>query len=757
MTPIIKPLLPIPIIESRNNNIVTNHKNEEPTIHKQAITTMKKILFVIILLSTIQVATAQQRGKENPWQRYERERRQQALNEYINSSCHNNRINSENNANNDLRNNPLRPREIDMPTNLLDKVRAAEAAQQLGVPHLNIITEKADPQTSLAKEAEHTWLMYTRFKIGINEHADDYTKGKLLFQDDVWQKEHFNSRTAYYKQLNSSAAYYLVQELQHHPQNGRALYYLARINDGYIDRALACISKNDTEYYSKALLLKGIYSFKEKDTIAAMACFKDGIYLTHLYVYTRNKDMGNGWSDDMMDMKDGYTLSWRRRPSYNRWEWWGDILDMRDVYTTARYYRACVYLSRGDTSDAIKELDVVIKEKGQIGLSAYLLRMELNHELKNYQLIRKDYRQLAISYPELIKNAEIQAIMTEAEMNMGSVDRACSHLDSAMKYNSDYAWMYLKYWKQRDSVQAIPFLDAFADRIAKRDSISFPDELNLVLESFRAREKYEELIELYNRQKSIYSTYAPLYLYASIGYLGTGDMKNTVETYQKFKETFNPMDTSLGTYYAYTFDSLTIESMDNYVQWCQAVIHIENADFDDAIAIINNLPDTILDKDICLPFAITTNAKKGDYDIALRQSNRLVEMDPSADSYTSRGWVYYRRGEKDLAKADFQKVLVLESDSVTWNTAGAYLCLGDRRNAKRTARKLLSADSLSFEDYWLASLFYESIGNERKAIKYIKQALSIATKEEKNFYSWKIWSYETPSLAAKVATIINQQ
>lgn len=169
-----------------------------------------------------------------------------------------------------------------------------------------------------------------------------------------------------------------------------------------------------------------------------------------------------------------------------------------------------------------------------------------------------------------------------ANIKIDSIDKACSLLERAMFLNREYSWLLLQQLSQEGIDQVTPLLHAYADILAERNLFISYDELNLVLESFHERKKYKELIELYNnnKQKVWYSTYAPLYLCASIGYLETGDMKNAVKTYQKFKNMFDPMDESLGSFFIHTFDSHTIENLDNRIQGWQEIPHLESAYYD---------------------------------------------------------------------------------------------------------------------------------------------------------------------------------
>lgn len=523
-----------------------------------------------------------------------------------------------------------------------------------------------------------------------------------------------------------NAKYYLGVELKNNPKNGRALYYMARISgekgDKYINKALKYLSGEDREFQIKANCIKGIYALIEKDSNSAMKYFDRAMELAEKY----HMDILTNW-------------------------------DMREVYTTARFDRACIYLNRGMLDSAITDFEEVVAQRQNDSMvtEALLSLMTLHYQRQNYKAAHVDYVWLKSSSPQTINNATWQIFMSDNDLKLGLVSEACDHLDDAMNLDRDSAWLYLEYCWQEDSVRATQLINAWADILADKDRIISLDELNLILSSFFESKRYDEIVKLYEERKAFYSDYAPLLLFASNAYVAAQELEKAIDVYGEFTKYFNPVDNSFGEYFPYTIDEDVVAITNNTILLCKAILCLGSNSFDSALVILNTLPDSILNEDI-LPICIFLNNVYKNYDKALLQSNWYIALSHSSDAYSLRGDTYRNKSLLEEANKDYQKVVDLEADSiVTWNSAEAYYYLGEKRKAKKIAKELLSSETLSFDDYWMASLFYETIGKERKAIKYFKEAMK--TEHEENYYPIVLMFYDTPSVRKRIEEIINNK
>lgn len=531
----------------------------------------------------------------------------------------------------------------------------------------------------------------------------------------------------------NGAERYFNRELDNHPRNGRALYYMARIKDkngtSYIKKALKYLSKDDYEFRLKAYYLQGICSFAfAKDTNAAMASFKAGTDLLDKY--------------KVDPMSDG---------------------DMREVYVCGRYDRGLVNLARGNKDEAIKDFEEVErfgdKKTGRVQF-AILTLMDLYAEKGDYSSVVKRHFSLREFCPEVQKSFQYQIFMSEIYIRMKDVNSACNHIDAAMAYDRDSAWMATQYvWSEEsglmDSAQVSLLTRCLAEKFVEKDKAIGMDELNLALVVFHEDRESEKIIDLYNRYRSTYSEYPPLLVYAADAYFNLGEWEKVIDTYNKLTQLVKDDSLSYGTYIPLTINNDHMKYVEVLAQISQYNIYQESAEYLKAFEVAKSLPDSIWDVDFLVYLGWLNRIVDENYERAIELCNMAIEIEPSADAYSGRAYCYGKVGGIEEAKRDYQRVLELESDSATWNTPYAYYFLGEKSLAKKTAEELLDNDSLSFYDYWEASSFYETIGKERKAYKLLKKAL----KEEHNkgIYPLVVLSYETPSLRKKVVELLSEQ
>lgn len=521
--------------------------------------------------------------------------------------------------------------------------------------------------------------------------------------------------------------------LESHPKDGRSFYYLARIKDkngsSAIKKALKYLPKDDYEFRLKAYYLQGICSFVyAKDTNAAMASFKAGTDL-----------LDNFKVDPMSDD------------------------DMREIYVCGRWDRGLINLARGNKDEARKDFEEVERYgdiKTERVQSAILTMMGLLYEKGDYSSVMKRHISLRELCPEVQKNFQYQNFMSEIYIRMKDVNSACNHIDAAMAYDRDSAWMYTQYFCNEnsglmDSAQVSVLARCLVEKFVEKDKAIGMDELNLALVVFAEDGESEKIIDLYNRYRSIYSEYPPLLVYAADAYFKLEEWEKVIETYNKLTQFVKGDSLSYGPYIPLTINNDFMKCVEVLAQISQYNIFQESAEYLKAFEVSKSLPDSIWDVDLLCYMAAMNNSVDENYERAIELYNTAIGIEPSADAYSGRAYSCRKAGRMEEAKRDYQKVLELESDSATWNTPYAYYFLGEKSLAKKTAEKLLDSDSLTFVDYFEASLFYETIGKERKAYKLLKKALK--EEHDKRLYPLVVLSYETPSLRKKVEKLLNEQ
>ena len=435
-------------------------------------------------------------------------------------------------------------------------------------------------------------------------------------------------------------------------------------------------------------------------------------------------------------------------------------------YLAARYYRGALNDARGDTARTREDFEEVIRLGNVKDESVqYVIQrlMTLFYLQGDYNNVVKKHSILTVGSPEVQDNFTYQIFMAQTQLMRRDIGAACNHLGLAMDYDMDSTLLYVLYYCDSsigilDSSDVSTLLLCLAEQLAKKIVILPMDALNLALNELLINGQFDNLLAMCETQRSFYSDYPPFLFYQTYAYVCTDESEKVVKSYDKLSSLFKYDSFTYGEYFPITLDTLRMKELENYVQMAKAALYINNGKYAESYDILKELPDSLdntISDDLLNYAAFFNYAIGGDYYRAIKQYNIIIASAPSADIYASRGYCYYKIAQIDMAKQDFEQVLRLESDSATWNTPTAYYYLNNASMAKRIAKQLLSKDKLSFDDYYYASLFYETIGKERKSFKLFKKA--IKQEHDKNIEPLIVLSYESPGLRSKVEKHIAHQ
>ena len=154
----------------------------------------------------------------------------------------------------------------------------------------------------------------------------------------------------------------------------------------------------------------------------------------------------------------------------------------------------------------------------------------------------------------------------------------------------------------------------------------------------------------------------------------------------------------------------------------KADILADSKRYDEAITLINNYI-TKGEDEKCMGTLFRGEYKrlKGDDTGALADYNEAIRLDSTyAYAHFVRAEYYASRGNIDLAKKDYQKVVDLEAEQEEmYQTPYAYLALGERDKAVDVLNKLLSDDHSNF-GYEDAAWFAVKDNNPSEAFRYLK-------------------------------------
>jgi len=137
------------------------------------------------------------------------------------------------------------------------------------------------------------------------------------------------------------------------------------------------------------------------------------------------------------------------------------------------------------------------------------------------------------------------------------------------------------------------------------------------------------------------------------------------------------------------------------------------SNIDRALALAPDLPEAYLALGIFYYWG------RRDFDSALRELDRAIELQPSnSDSRTFRGAIYRRRSEWRRSLAEYERALELDprESSIPTEIGNSYLCLRRWSDAERAFTRALALDPHNINaGYHLAQTYTNSTGDIRRA------------------------------------------
>ena len=117
----------------------------------------------------------------------------------------------------------------------------------------------------------------------------------------------------------------------------------------------------------------------------------------------------------------------------------------------------------------------------------------------------------------------------------------------------------------------------------------------------------------------------------------------------------------------------------------------------------------------------------GDMDGALEDLSMAIVLDPEDSyAYVSRGDVYLKQGKKDLAEADFKKVIEIEDSPKKYECIHyAYQGLGQNEKAIEAIDSIIARDEDRAGSYYDAACLYSRMKDKTNALKCLEKALEL--------------------------------
>jgi clan AA aspartic protease (TIGR02281 family) len=117
----------------------------------------------------------------------------------------------------------------------------------------------------------------------------------------------------------------------------------------------------------------------------------------------------------------------------------------------------------------------------------------------------------------------------------------------------------------------------------------------------------------------------------------------------------------------------------------------------------------------------------GDFDGAIEDLSICVVLDPEESyAFETRGDIYLRQGKKELAEADFLKVIEIENTPEKYSCIHyAYQGLGQYDKAIEMMDSIIAREEDRAGSYYDAACLYSRMDNKQKALEYLEKSLEL--------------------------------
>lgn len=391
--------------------------------------------------------------------------------------------------------------------------------------------------------------------------------------------------------------------------------------------------------------------------------------------------------------------------------------------------RATVFLNLGDTIKAMADYAGAIKFDPEIQ-ELYEKRGDLYYEMKQYAQSDLDYQKLCelnpggvMGYMGLGRNAKAQ----------GKYEEAIKQFDYVIKLHSDYSSGYSF---RAESLMGLKKYNEAVDDIIKALEIDRDDKAYYLMIDM-ADSAFTQLTSKLKIQfmKNPNSGYWP-YCLADI-YRRKKQYKLALEQY---KISFEKEGYASPAYYA----SLCYRYLENYqsaLQYIDYAIELDSTDNDyfmhkaDVLYELGQTEKAIAQMGVYIsrkPEYFGGYYRRGffkdniqDYGGAIEDYSMSIALDPEyAYSYLGRGDMYLAKGQKELALADYRKVVELDTVPGNYSCAPfAFLELGQKDEAIDFMNRIIEQDKENAGNYYDKACLYSRIGEKEEALKALKVSL----------------------------------
>ena len=440
--------------------------------------------------------------------------------------------------------------------------------------------------------------------------------------------------------------------------------------------------------------------------------------------------------------KNGYSFSWIAMLRVHQEEY-GRALTAADMaikllpkkdaeyvifaYTT----RADVYLNLEDTVKAISDLTTAIKIKPDEN-SLYEKRAQIYYEQEEYDLADADYQKMielkpgeTMGYMGLGRNANAQKRWDDAIKQFDYVTKLASDYSQGYAFRAESYIGKEKWAEATDDIVKALSLDwdrkahylagtlkepAFTMLVSKIkvQSAKSPNEATwpyILGTMYEQNKHYTKAIEYYETANS--KDVSPsVYQRISICHYEMG----------KYEDALNSIN-----------QALSLDSTDLSYKARRANIYYEMGEVHSAIAEWDNVLTAQPEYGFGYYRRGWFKELAGDMEGAIEDLSMSIVLDPDYSySYVSRGDIYMKQGKKELAEADFKKVIEIEDTPDKYDCIHyAYQGLGENAKAIAAMDSIIARDSTDSGNYYDAACLYSRMHDKSNALRCLEKCLEL--------------------------------
>ena len=402
-----------------------------------------------------------------------------------------------------------------------------------------------------------------------------------------------------------------------------------------------------------------------------------------------------------------------------------------DYVAFALSTRAGVYLHLEDSVKALADYNEAVRLKPK-ETQPYEERAQLYYELEKYDLADADYRKMTelkpgdvMGYMGLGRNANMQERWEDAIKQFDYVTKLASEYSSGYSFRAE-SYIGLEKWNEA------------TDDIVKALSIDWDRKAH-----FLALTMKEPAFTILVSKMKVQSAKSPNeatwpYIIATM-YEQAKDYKKAIEYYtiannknmsEKVYQKISNCHYRLGNYeeaLANINQALNMDSTDVNFLAQKANIYYENGDAKAAVFEW----DKVLAMQPEYGFGYYRRGwfkeLSGDLEGGLEDLSMAIVLEPKEPYfYETRGDLYVKLGKRDLAEADFKKVIEIEDTPEKYECIQyAYQGLGQYDKAREAMDMIIARDTTDYGNYYDAACLYSRMKDKDNALKYLEKALRL--------------------------------